>query len=101
MRMLSLPGDLRIAEMEEEPNSFGYSRTGDNVGVEPLLRRALAIDLNALGPNHPVTMTIKTNLQVLIATEKLLNRSRSEPRDKKSSHNIIVIVLCLVWPDGR
>jgi hypothetical protein len=39
---------------------------GDYEGAEPLFRRALAIDLIALGPNHPVTMTIKTNLQVLI-----------------------------------
>jgi Tfp pilus assembly protein PilF len=35
---------------------------GDPAAAEPLLRRALAIDEKALGPNHPATRRVRKDL---------------------------------------
>jgi len=39
---------------------------GDSAGAEPLYRRALAIAEKVLGPDHPQTKTVRTNLQALL-----------------------------------
>jgi len=39
---------------------------GDYAAAETLLRRALAIDEKALGPDHPTTRQIKLNLDDLL-----------------------------------
>jgi len=47
---------------------------GDYAGAEPLMRRAVAIDEKALGPDHPQTRLYKENL-VLLLLDLLLQKS--------------------------
>jgi len=47
-----------------------YKATNRLKEAEPLIRRALKIFEDSLGPDHPSTQTVRKNLEILLRSKK-------------------------------